>query len=169
MLNLCINFHPYLIFYFLLHQLYYQCFLGGEQPNFLYFKCLQFCDTDIRQDELMLLPKQIFESCSVAFPWNEDMIFYFFLIKYDLSYNIFLFHCKNCFFFVVVVFCCYGWYIFKCLLFSSVYMIRETKLNAAEGMDFFFQVPVYENENCFYVRSNSLRYAIHTYIHASLR
>lgn len=34
---------------------------------------------------------------------------------------------------------------------------------AAEGIDFFFQVQVCENENYFYVRSNSLRYAIHTY------
>lgn len=33
---------------------------GGEQINFLYFKCIQFCDIDIRQDELMLLSNKYF-------------------------------------------------------------------------------------------------------------
>ena len=163
MLNLCINFHTYLIFYFLSHQLFYECFLGGEQPNFLYFKCLQLCDTDIRQDELMLLPKQIFESCSVAFPWNEDMIFY--QIQFILYHLSVLLQEK------LLFFSYYEWYIFKCILFSSIYMMIESKKKkkkkkkkrAAEGIDFFFQVQVCENENYFYVRSNSLRYAIHTY------
>lgn len=133
MLNLCINFHPYLIFYFLSHQLCYECFLGREQPNFLYFKCLQLCDTDIRQDELMLLHKYL----SHALLLFLEMKTWLFFIKYNLSYNIFLFYCKkNCFFF----FSSYGWYIFKCLIFSSIYMMRKSKINAEKEWISFFKL-----------------------------
>lgn len=157
MLNLCINFHPYLIFYFLSHQLCYECFLGREQPNFLYFKCLQLCDTDIRQDELMLLHKYL----SHALLFFLEMKSWLFFLS-NTIYPITSFCStarKIAFFFFFLL-----WMIHFQMLNFLKYLYDEKKKNKCwEGMDFFFQAPEYENENCFYVRSNSSHYSFHTY------